>query len=168
MKKIILSFSVLFLSLSFHATGQNAKAKKQEKIAPSTSEPQGVKNQDVIREVPPSEDNFVHDITSVEVIPKYPDGEEALMHYINTHLNYPKEAKENNIQGKVFVQFVVEKDGKISNVKLKSSKIPGNDLGCNAEAIRVVKTIPPFKPGMQNGKPIRVSYTLPIVYKLAN
>lgn len=77
-------------------------------------------------------------------------------------VKYPMIAQENNIQGKVFVQFVIEKDGSVSDVKVARSVDPSLDK----EAIRVVKAMPKWKPGKQRGKPVRVSYTVPINFQL--
>ena len=99
---------------------------------------------------------------SVEQMPQFPGGEAALMKYLSSHINYPPMAAENNVQGKVILQFVVEKDGKVGEVKVARSV----DKDLDREAIRVVKTLPKFTPGRQNGQPVRVWYTLPVTFKL--
>ena len=99
---------------------------------------------------------------SVEQMPQFPGGEAALMKYLQSHINYPPMAAENNVQGKVILQFVVEKDGKVGEVKVARSV----DKDLDREAIRVVKTLPRFTPGRQNGQPVRVWYTLPVTFKL--
>ncbi len=98
----------------------------------------------------------------VEQIPKFPGGESALMEYVSKNVAYPEEAKEKEIQGRVFIGFVVEKDGSVSNVKV----LRGIGGGCDEEAVRVIKGMPKWKPGMQKGKPVRVSYQIPINFKL--
>ena len=98
----------------------------------------------------------------VEQMPEYPGGVEAMMKYIAENVKYPEEAKNKNIAGRVFVSFVVEKDGSVSNVKVLRS-IGG---GCDEEAVRVIKSMPKWKPGMQKGKPVRVSFQIPIYFKL--
>ena len=99
---------------------------------------------------------------SVEQMPQFPGGDAALMKFLQSHINYPPMAAENNVQGKVILQFVVEKDGKVGEVKVARSV----DKDLDREAIRVVKTLPRFTPGRQNGQPVRVWYTLPVTSKL--
>ena len=99
---------------------------------------------------------------SVEQMPQFPGGDQALMKYLSSHINYPPMAAENNVQGKVVVQFVVEKDGKVGEVKV----IRSVDKDLDREAVRVCKTLPKFTPGRQNGQAVRVWYTLPVQFKL--
>ena len=96
----------------------------------------------------------------VEDMPQFPGG--SVQKWISKNVKYPMIALENNIQGKVFVQFVIEKDGSVSDVKVARSVDPSLDK----EAIRVVKAMPKWKPGKQRGKPVRVSYTVPINFQL--
>ena len=98
----------------------------------------------------------------VEQDPEYPGGIEALYKYIQSNIKYPQLAKENNITGRVFVTFVVEKDGSVSNVKA-ARDIGG---GCGAEAVRVVKSMPKWTPGKQRDKAVRAAYTLPVNFNL--
>ncbi len=100
--------------------------------------------------------------TAVEQMPQFPGGDAELMKYISTHIKYPTMAMENNIQGRVVVQFVVTKTGKVGEVKVVRSKDPDLDK----EAVRVVKTLPNFIPGKMNGQAVNVWYTLPIQFKL--
>jgi protein TonB len=100
--------------------------------------------------------------TFVEQMPEYPGGVKALMQWIYKHIKYPDIAQENGITGTVVVNFVVDTDGKISNVKI----LRGIDPSCDEEAMRVVRALPPWKPGKQGGKAVRVYYTLPIKYVL--
>jgi len=97
-----------------------------------------------------------------EVDAEYPGGYEALMKFIAENIKYPKLAKESGISGKVYVTFVVEKDGSIGHVKI-AREIGG---GCGAEAVRVIKSMPKWTPGKQNGRPVRTSYTVPINFEL--
>ena len=98
----------------------------------------------------------------VEEMPEFPGGELALRTFIGKAIVYPTVAQENGIQGKVFVTFVVNKDGSVSNAKIAR----GVDPSLDAEALRVVATLPKWKPGKQRGVPVRVSYTVPISFKL--
>ena len=98
----------------------------------------------------------------VEEMPSFPGGEAELMKYVGSHIKYPQIARETGIQGRVFVGFVVEPDGSISNVKL----LRGIGGGCDEEAMRVIKSLPKWKPGKQRGKAVRVSYQIPVFFKL--
>ena len=98
----------------------------------------------------------------VEEMPSYPGGEQKLMEYVAKNIKYPQIARETGIQGRVFVGFVVEPDGSVSNVKV----LRGIGGGCDEEAMRVVKSMPKWKPGKQRGKAVRVSYMLPVNFKL--
>ncbi len=99
----------------------------------------------------------------VEEMPSYPGGERALLEYVAKNIKYPQIARETGIQGRVFVGFVVEPDGSVSNVKI----LRGIGGGCDEEAMRVIKSLPKWKPGKQRGKAVRVSYQIPVVFKLA-
>ncbi len=99
---------------------------------------------------------------SVEEMPVYPGGKIGLTKYLKENLEYPKEAKENGIQGTVIVFFVVNEDGSVSDVKLKK----GIGGGCDKEAIRIVQEMRKWKPGKQGGVPVKVYQQLPIVFKL--
>ncbi len=98
----------------------------------------------------------------VEDNPEFPGGMGELYKFLGQNTKYPPIAKESGIQGRVFVNFVVEKDGSISNVKV----LRGIGGGCDEEAIRVVKSMPRWKPGKQRGKAVRVSFNLPIKFTL--
>ena len=99
---------------------------------------------------------------SVEQMPQFPGGEAALMKFLSSHINYPPMAAENDVQGKVIVQFVVDKTGKVGEVTVVRSV----DKDLDHEAIRVCQALPKFTPGRQNGRPVSVWYTLPIQFKL--
>lgn len=109
---------------------------------------------------PPQEPNQVLD--HVEVMPQFPGGNSELMRYLGTNIKYPTIAAENGIQGRVVLKFVVSKDGSISNIQIVRSLDPS----CDKEAIRVVKGMPKWIPGMQNGHPVAVYFTLPVLFKL--
>jgi protein TonB len=100
--------------------------------------------------------------TIVEQMPEFPGGEAALRKYLAQNIKYPRIATENGVQGKVFVSFVVDKNGSIGTVKV----VRGVDQALDAEAVRVVKTMPNWIPGKQNGETVRVSYTIPINFVL--
>lgn len=116
--------------------------------------------------IPPEEDDEevieAEIFTVVESMPEFPGGMGELMKYLATNIKYPPLAKESGIQGRVFINFVVEPDGSISNVKV----LRGIGGGCDEEAVRVVEAMPKWKAGKQRGKPVRVSYNLPVKFTL--
>jgi len=100
--------------------------------------------------------------TEVEHVPNYPGGVDKFYKFLQENIKYPAEAKSKKIQGKVFVSFIVEKDGSLSGIK--TIRDPG--AGCGPEAVRVMKLSPKWNPGVQNGHKVRVQYTLPISFTL--
>ena len=106
-----------------------------------------------------SDDDF---FMVVENMPEFPGGDLGLMKYIQKNVKYPPIAKEYNITGKVYVSFIVDKSGSVTNVKV----VRGVDKNLDAEALRVVKSLPKYKPGKQRGKPVRVMFTIPINFTL--
>ena len=100
----------------------------------------------------------------VEKQPEFPGGSSALMKFLSDNIKYPVIAQENGIQGRVITNFVVERDGSISDVQV----IRGQDPSLDKEAVRVIKTMPRWTPGQQRGKPVRVRFTLPVVFRLQN
>jgi len=99
----------------------------------------------------------------VENMPEFPGGDLGLMKYIQKNVKYPAIAKEYNITGKVYVSFIVDKSGSVTNVKI----VRGVDKNLDAEALRVVKSLPKYKPGKQRGKAVRVMFTIPINFTLS-
>ena len=99
----------------------------------------------------------------VEKMPEFPGGQQALFDYLSANVQYPKIARENGIQGRSIVQFVVNKDGSISDVEIVRS---GGDPSLDREAIRVIRSMPNGIPGRQGGKLIRVKYTVPVNFRL--
>ena len=110
----------------------------------------------------PGGDNDDPVFTVVEQEPEFTGGIEALYQYIATNVKYPEEAKASKIKGRVLVSFVVEKDGSISNIKVKQCP----DEALCEEAMRVVRAMPRWKPGMVKGKKVRAQYVLPINFTL--
>ncbi len=100
----------------------------------------------------------------VDQNPEFPGGDAALIRFMQFHIAYPALERDNNIEGKVIVRFIVMEDGSIDSARITKSVSKGLDK----EALRVVKMLPAFKPGMHQGKPARVYYNLPVVYKLSN
>lgn len=100
--------------------------------------------------------------TVVEQMPEYSGGYESMMKFISKNIKYPASARRMGIEGQVFVSFVVDTEGKISEV----TTIKGISADCDKEAVRVVQMMPPWKAGKQNGKPVKVRFVLPIKFKL--
>lgn len=126
-----------------------AKTTRQEPTPPTPKpEPQKV------------EDNKVYDV--VEQQPSFPGGQGAMLSWLSQNIRYPVAAQRNGVHGRVLVSFVVEKNGSVSDVRVLRSADPSLDN----EAVRVVRAMPRWSPGKQNGQPVRVKYTLPVTFKL--
>lgn len=99
----------------------------------------------------------------VEIKPRFNGGDaNAFSEWVNAHLEYPKDAKENGIQGRVTLQFTVEADGSITGVRV----LRGVDASLDKEAVRVVSSSPKWQPGLSKGKPVRVTYTFPVIFQI--
>ncbi|MFZ5553043.1 MAG: energy transducer TonB [Bacteroidota bacterium] len=118
---------------------------------------QNLNSNDTLKK-PASEDSVV----VVDVAPEYPDGLNAMYGFIIKNINYPEDAKTNGIEGKVYVNFYIEKDGTVTNVVVEK----GIGGGCDEEAVRVVSMMPKWNPGQANGNPVRVRYRLPVPFRL--
>ena len=105
-------------------------------------------------------DQKVYDV--VEQLPEYPGGMMAMMEYLQTNMTYPKDAEKQKVEGRVLVVFIVETDGSVSDVKVARNVFPSLD----EEAVRVVKSMPKWTPGMDKGKVVRTKFTLPIMFRL--
>jgi protein TonB len=127
-----------------------------------------VQNEEVVEYIEPVKEEVQEEeaepepFVVVEEMPMFPGGDAALLAYIAEHTNYPEVAKENNIQGRVIVRFCVTSKGGVNQV----SVLKGVDPELDAEAVRVVNSLPPFKPGKQGGKPVPVWYMVPITFTL--
>lgn len=108
------------------------------------------------------DDNKIYDFVSIETQPNFPGGFEYFYAYLKKEVKYPAEAVKNNVQGKVFLSFVVEMDGSLTNIKVERRLGSGTD----EEAVRVLEESPKWIPGMQNGRPVRVKYNIPISFAL--
>jgi len=102
--------------------------------------------------------------TAVEHVPEFPGGMQAFFTFLNKNIKYPAKARENGVQGRVIISFIVEKDGSITNAHVAH----GIGDGCDEEALRVIKSSPNWSPGTQKGKSVRVAYSVPISFTLAN
>ena len=99
---------------------------------------------------------------AVEQMPEYPGGMSAMMEFLQTEIKYPQDAIKQNVGGRVMVMFVVEPDGSLTNVRVARKVFPSLD----AEAVRVVKSMPKWKPGKEKGREVRVNFTLPVVFNV--
>ena len=135
---------------AFDVKGDDDAAGEVLKVKETIAEP----------EPPKVEETKVFDV--VEQMPQFKGGDAALMDYLNKNIKYPVIAEENGIQGRVVTTFVVERDGSITDVKVIKSVDPSLDK----EAVRVVKSMPKWNPGKQNGSAVRVKYTVPVTFRL--
>ena len=110
------------------------------------------------------EENPNQIFTAVEQAPSFPGGDGAFGKYLGKNIHYPAIARENNVQGRVVLTFVVERDGSLTDIKVLRSLGSGTD----EEAVRVLKASPKWKPGIQNGRPVRVQYSIPVNFTLAS
>ena len=148
--------------------------KLDDKVAVGTENKEGVKDRtveavrnDIAVAAPPPPPAPKPEVATkvfdvVEEMPSFPGGQGALMSYLASNIKYPVVAQENGVQGRVIVSFVVERDGSISDVRVARSVDPSLDR----ETQRVVKSMPRWKPGKQNGSAVRVKYTVPVVFRL--
>jgi protein TonB len=120
--------------------------------------------EDIIFEEGPEEENVDEVFTIVEDQPQFPGGMPAFYKFVGDNMRYPAQARRMGIEGRVFVQFVVDRDGSVTEVKA----VKGIGAGCDEEAERVIKTSPKFKPGKQRGRAVKVRMVLPIIFKLNN
>ena len=147
--------SIIKIDLSNSADDNNLEIN----IADEIDEPVG-DWEPTIEEEPEIEDIEV--IYIAEVMPYFPGGYAAMMSFLHKNMTYPLLAKEANISGTVYIEFIVEKDGSITNVVLLR-EIGG---GCDEEAVRVINMMPKWSCGLQNGRPVRVKFTLPVKFSL--
>ena len=120
--------------------------------------------EDIVFEEAPEEENVDEIFNIVEDQPEFPGGLAAFYKYVGNKMKYPSQARRMGIEGRVYLQFVVDRDGSITDIVA----VKGIGAGCDEEAVRVMKTVPKFKPGKQRGRPVRVRMSLPIVFKLSN
>ncbi len=147
----------MMLAISFSSDVMAQQEKKEVPPPPPPKESKVVK-----AEAMAPQDEEVPIFTVVEEMPEYPGGMKALYSYLGENIKYPDEAKKNGISGTVYITYVVEKDGSVSNAKVLRGASPELDK----EAVRVVSAMPKWKPGKQKGIPVRVQYNLPIKFAL--
>ncbi len=120
--------------------------------------------EDIIFEDVPKEEEVEQVFTIVEDQPEFPGGMAAFYKFVGDNMDYPSQARRMGIEGRVYVQFVVDKDGSVTEV----TAVKGIGAGCDEEAERVLRTAPKFKPGKQRGRAVKVRMVLPIIFKLSN
>lgn len=160
--------AMLVFSSAKMETGANAIIRQTNIAEPASILPQTRQNQSTPDttysfEAKSSPDTIIS-FEKVDQLPKFPDGgNPAFAKYLSQNIKYPQIAKENNIEGRVLVSFIVEKDGTLTDIKVL------RDIGysCGEEALRVLKTSPKWVPGIQDGKAVRVAYTCPIAFNIA-
>ena len=150
---LTLPLFALLLFANCKSNGNDKSAEKKAVEATETVETQAV-------ETVATDDSEVYG--AVEVMPEYPGGTTAMFDFIQKNLKYPESAKDKGLEGRVFIGFVVEKDGSLSSFQV----LRGVSDDIDAEAVRVLKMMPKWKPGMNNGKPVRVQYTMPFKFQL--
>lgn len=123
-----------------------------------------VRNEVIAEEPKAPEPEKVYTMAMVEQKPEFPGGEAAMYKWLGDHISYPAQASEEGVQGRVVVQFDISKTGSIENVKVVRGRHPALDR----EAMRLVKAMPNWQPGRNNGQPVKVTYTLPVTFKLQN
>ena len=148
MKKNFIAIIALGLSLSKAVLAQS----NHEEILPPAEKPVVVEQE---KDVP-----FV----LVEQMPKFPGGENAMFKYISDNIVYPKAAQKSGIAGTVYIFFIIDKKGNVTSTEVRRGVKGGEEL--NAEALRVIKEMPQWEPGYQNGKPVSVQLTVPIKFTL--
>lgn len=152
-----LAFSILLVI----SCGPDVPVQQEKEIVkPQTDVPNEADNPPPPPQV--QEDEPKKTFTVVEVMPEYPGGVNEMMKFLAENIKYPTVAKENGVSGKVYVSFIVEKDGLISDITI----LRGIGAGCDEEAIRVIKMMPKWKPGTQRGQAVRVQYNVPIKFTL--
>ena len=139
------------------ATPEAVEVEAEPEEAPAFDE---ANTEEQVTEEPVPQSKKVYE--SVEQMPEFPGGMEGLMRYLQQNVQYPPIAVQNNVQGRVVVQFIIDETGQVGDVEVVRSVSEEVD----AEAVRVIKSMPKFEPGRQNGEPVAVWYTLPIAFKM--
>lgn len=152
------------LILANSCVNQDKKEGRDVATESSAAAPGSADTLDII----PEEVDIIEDNSEVFVVvekqPEFPGGNAAMMKFLGDNIKYPAVAQENGIQGRVIVNFVVEKDGALSDMQVVRSQ----DAALDKEAVRVIESMPRWKPGTQRGEAVRVRYTLPVVFRLQN
>lgn len=165
MKWRVLLTLVMFLFVVHSAQSQTdsqnqASASEQQTDSTLTSQTVGPSAQSDNSAAAAGDDEVFIDINQM---PEFPGGLSGIKKFLSNTVRYPQIAKENGIEGRVICSFVVERDGSITNVEVMRSS---GDMSLDREAMRVIRAMPKWKPGIQNGQPVRVKYTMPVNFNL--
>jgi protein TonB len=149
----------------FHETNKDKDLITQESLDEGQAfEVVGNVDEEILQQEPPTvrdiQPTLMGDV--VEQMPSFPGGPQALLNYLSEHINYPEGYEETCVQGRVVITFVVEKDGSLSDITVLKSL----EKAFDEEALRAVKSMPSWIPGMQDGEPIRVKYAVPVNFRL--
>jgi len=158
--KIVLALPAVLLALASFSSASAIYLTTPEN-SPLTGTTVSVEQPSTIQTSNTQKEDSVFNV--VEKMPLFNGGNEGLYSYLGKNIKYPDEAKIKGVQGTVYVTFIIEKDGSVSHVKI----LRGIGSGCDEEAFRVVESMPKWTPGYSEGKAVRVSFNLPIKYKLA-
>ena len=142
MKKTVLLLGVMLFALNIQA---QIATEKNNATDCATTEP-------------------VYDFQKVDKQPKFPGGMTSLQSYINRNLKYPQISRENNSQGRVIVRFIIDSNGVVTSPQVVRSS---GDCNLDMEAVRVIESMPKWKPGKHKGKPVRVLFTFPVIFRLS-
>ena len=156
--KVLLTLPVFALLILLNTQCDNTKP-NEEKQQTTVTETETILEQPVYDTEAATLQDSIYRVT--EVMPEYPGGPNEMMKYLQENIKYPQSAKANKIEGRVYVTFVVEKDGSITNAAV----MRGIDKECDAEALRVVSSMPKWNPGQHKGEVVRTQFTIPIYYK---
>ena len=156
--KVLLTLPVFALLILLNTQCDNTKP-NEEKQQTTVTETETILEQPVYDTEAATLQDSIYRVS--EVMPQYPGGPNEIMRYLQENIKYPQSAKDNKIEGRVFVTFVVEKDGSITNATV----LRGIDKECDAEALRVVSSMPKWNPGQHKGEVVRTQFTIPIIYK---
>ena len=159
--RMLLILPVFAMLVLLNTQCDNAKP-NDEKQQPAVTETWTILEQPVYDKEALNLQDSIYRVT--EVMPQYPGGPNEMMKYIQENIKYPQSAIDNKIEGRVFVTFVVEKDGSISNAVV----LRGIEEACDAEALRVISSMPKWNPGQHKGEVVRTQFTIPIIYKFNN
>jgi TonB family protein len=168
---IALFFTIIYF-VNNKVPSAEEKAAAEQKIEDSIAQAEQQRINDSIAEAELAYNDSItvvellkkNEINNYEISPEYNGGENARIKYLQESIKYPDFARERGIQGTVYTTFIVEKDGKLSQIRI----LRGIGGGCDEEAIRVVKAMPNWNPGKEKGKPVRVQFNMPIKYTLSN
>lgn len=156
----VVALLLLFSNCANNKSEQDKAAVETTETAPTVAPENATEPKAETNVTENKDDSEVFNV--VEHMPEYPGGMKELMKFLSSTIKYPANAEKNKIEGRVIVEFVVNKDGSLSDIKV----VRGVDPELDAEALRVINAMPKWKPGMNKGEPVRVKFTVPVMYRL--